>query len=83
MNNMKTALFLLLAAALSGVAFLASGRDLAAADVISCLFAAGLLTWTIDQYAKPVRGYGLARPIRLPVHPLVRQPGVQAGRLAA
>jgi hypothetical protein len=79
---MKTALFSLLAATFTGLVSFASGA-FDAADFLSALFAAGLLAWTIAQYAREVRPMTLARPIRLPAPLGVRHAATPVGRLAA
>jgi len=84
MITMKAALISLLAATLLGLASFAGGASLTAADFIAILFAAGLAVWTVQQYVRPPRSVGSARPIRLPLAPVVRHSaGVAAGRLAA
>lgn len=82
---MKTALHTLIAASLLGLAFLASGRLVDAADLAVLLFSAGLVTWTISQYRRVPRALTLpsSGAVRLPVGPATPAAARGAVRLAA
>lgn len=80
---MKTALISILAATILGFASFAGGRHFDAADFVSITFAVGLAAWTIGQYSRVPRPLTWARPIHLPVTPVVRREAVAQERLAA
>ena len=80
---MKTILASLLAPALLGLAFFASGRALDAAALTALGFAAGLAAWTLAQYSRSYRPLPLTRPIPFPVGSPVRRGRTPPGRLAA
>lgn len=81
---MKTALHTSIAATLLGIAFLASGRLIDAADIAVLLFSIGIVAWTIAQYRSGPRVINLNfnRPVRLPVASVV-QPAPRATARAA
>ncbi|HYC70485.1 MAG TPA: hypothetical protein VEB66_04710 [Opitutaceae bacterium] len=81
---MKTALHTSIAATALGVAFLASGRLIDAADVTVLFFSAGIVAWTVAQYRTAPRAIDLdfKRPVRLRIGP-ARGPGSPTATRAA
>jgi len=82
-DTMKTTLISLFTAALLGLASFASNHSFNSEELLSILFVAGLVGWTVTMYSRKSRPLTINRPIHLPLKAEIHSFPGKTQRLAA